>query len=221
MLPSRLTWIDETNRADHRFLAEGDRCLFLGEYFAGKSYKGGGTNQLIFNFKCPPSKAAASAGRKNWKERAINEIAAGLRATVATQENAESVTWVPIPTSKVCGHPEYDDRLIRTLWLAFTGYRPDIRLLLRQAESTDADHVSGFRITVETLYDLLAVDQTALASQPIRPGGIVLFDDVLTTGKHFKCCQHRLKEALSPETEITGLFVARRVLPNPFDDFED
>ena len=51
LLPDRLTWIDATNRDDHMFLREGDRCLFFGEYFSGKGYEGGGTNQLIFNFR--------------------------------------------------------------------------------------------------------------------------------------------------------------------------
>ena len=55
MLPERLTGIDDTNRGQHYYLEEGDRCWFIGEYFAGKGYEGGGTNQLIFNLKCKPT----------------------------------------------------------------------------------------------------------------------------------------------------------------------
>jgi predicted amidophosphoribosyltransferase len=40
---------------------------------------------------------------------------------------------------------------------------------------------------------------------------IALFDDVLTSGKHYKCCQRRLREAL-PSTPIAGVFLARRVI---------
>ena len=78
LLPDRLTWIDDTNRHQHAYLQPGDRCLFFGEYFAGKGYQGGGTNQLILNFKCKPSAAAANPARGNHKERAIASIAAGF-----------------------------------------------------------------------------------------------------------------------------------------------
>ena len=40
---------------------------------------------------------------------------------------------------------------------------------------------------------------------------VVVVDDVLTTGKHYKCCERRLREVLA-DIPIGGLFVARRVL---------
>jgi hypothetical protein len=40
----------------------------------------------------------------------------------------------------------------------------------------------------------------------------VLFDDLLTTGKHYKCCERRLREVVA-DMPVSGLFVARRVLP--------
>jgi hypothetical protein len=210
-----LTWIDETNRAGHPFLTEGDRCVFFGEYFAGKGYRGGDTNQLIFNFKCPLS---ANAGRLTWKERAIATVANGLRSAISRQ-SAEAITWVPIPPSKVVADPAHDDRLFRALNQAFNGYSADVRMLLRQTVSTNADHTSGARLTSEVLYKVLEVDHAVLAARPLRRT-LVLFDDVLTTGKHFKCCERRLREAI-PATPIIGIFVARRILSNPFDDFED
>jgi hypothetical protein len=92
--------------------------------------------------------------------------------------------------------------------------------LLRQTESTGADHnSSGERISPEALYEVMQVNLNALAAKPMHPY-VFIFDDVLTSGKHFKCCERLLREVLSPETQITGLFVARRVVPNPFADFE-
>ncbi|SRR5258706_1364355 len=219
LLPDRLTWIDLTNRDDHPFLQEGDRCLFFGEYFAGKGYQGGGTNQLIFNYKCKPSVAVTNPGRHGHKERAVASIAAGLRKALA-QQNAERITWVPIPPSKAVGHPDYDDRLVRALSAAFSGYNMDIRPLLRQTTSTEADHTSSDRLTPDMLHALLEVDVAALNSEPLRQG-LVLFDDVLTTGKHFKCCERRLREVMPVNVPIIGVFVARRILPKPACDFED
>lgn len=108
-LPDRLTWIDDTNRDQHSFLEAGDRCLFFGEYFAGRGYQGGGTNQLIFNFKTPPSIARINAHRRAYKEGAIAAIASSLRE-VLRREQIERLTFVPVPPSKTLDHEDYDDR---------------------------------------------------------------------------------------------------------------
>lgn len=219
MLPERLTSIDETNREHHVFLEQGDRCFFFGEYFARRGYRGGGTNQLIFNFKCKPSVAINNAARRAYKEQAISAAAAGLRKAMA-QENAERITWVPVPPSKVEGHADYDDRLARTLALAFSGYVADVRRLLRQTASTEADHAAGGRLTQDALQALIELDRAALNARPLRQT-IVLFDDVLTTGKHFKCCERRLREFIPSSLPIIGVFIARRILRDPAEALRD
>ena len=219
MLPERLTSIDETNREHHAFLEQGDRCFFFGEYFAYKGYQGGGTNQLIFNFKCKPSVAATNPGRRRYKEQAIEFVAAGLRRAM-TEADAESMTWVPVPPSKVAGHADYDDRLMRTLAKAFSGYNVDVRSLLRQSMSTEADHNSGSRLTPDALHALMELDIAQLNALPVGQA-IVLFDDVLTTGKHFKCCERRLREVVPANVSVLGVFIARRILPDATAEFED
>jgi hypothetical protein len=219
LLPDRLTWIDETGRDQHAFLQEGDRCLFFGEYFAGKGYQGGGTNQLMFNFKTLPSTARTHPARRSYKESAIAAVAAGLREVLG-RDQIERLTFVPIPPSKTPDHPDYDDRLTRALTMGCAGFNSDIRLLLRRLSSTESDHRTGARLTPEMLYSLLELDSAAVAAKPLREA-IVLFDDVITTGKSFKCCERRLREAIPATLPIMGLFVARRILRNPLDDAEN
>lgn len=216
LLPSRVTLVDDTNRSDHRYLEADDRCFFFGEYFARKGYEASSTNQLIFNFKCKPSIATLNAPRRTHKERAIQTIACGLRNVIA-RETSEQITWIPIPPSKANGHADYDDRLLRTLNAAFIGYSVDIRAVLRQAESTGADHSSDYRITPDALYAVMQVDHQVLNSTPVHRD-VFLFDDVLTTGKHFKCCKRRLRDVLPADHRISGLFVARRLLPDPLEE---
>jgi hypothetical protein len=211
-LPSRLTAIDETTRGDHYYLAEADRCFCFGEYFADQGWGHSPTNQLIFNYKCRPTE---NSGRLYWKEQAIATIAAGLRSAIARQE-VERHTWVSIPSSKLPDHPEYDDRIVQTLRRAFEGYNADIRELLRQSVSAGADHGSNSRITPEGLFELLVVDREAWERAP--PRSIILFDDVLTTGKHFKACERRLRQ-IDPTIPIAGIFLARRALPRHIDHF--
>jgi hypothetical protein len=217
LLPERLTWIDTTNRDEHYFLEEGDRCLFFGDFHGGKGWSGGVTNQLIMNFKRTPGEIQASANARqllHYKNTAIAEIAAALRKVFSPDALAQR-TFVPIPTSKVHGDPDYCDRLERTLNLAFRGYGADIRLALHQTASTEPDHRSGAnRISYDDLLSITEIDPTQLIT-PLR-AEVVLFDDVLTSGKHYKVAKTRILE-LFPGKSLLAIFVARCIHASPFD----
>jgi hypothetical protein len=197
LLPERLTWIDETNRQTYFFLEDDDKCLFFGEFYPSKGWSGGPTNQFIKNFKRRPDEIAESAWPaqlQNHKNRAIREVAAWLRNQIRRELVETRLTFVPIPTSKVVDHPHHCDRLERTLRQAFHGFDADIRLLLRQTVTTEADHRSGGqRIKYDNLLAITEVDPAQLQT-PVREK-IVLFDDVLTSGKHYKVAKTRIREA--------------------------
>jgi hypothetical protein len=214
-LPSRLVALDEEMRADHCFLDDADRCLCVAEYRPGRGTAANAVNLLIANLKCPPSIATIDPRRRHYKQHAIGEVARALRAAVS-RSWVEGATWIPIPTSRPPPDADYDDRLPRILRQAFAGYALDLRALLYQSEPTAADHASARRSSSAALYNLIRLDRQLLAQAPLRDR-IVLFDDVLTTGKHYKCCERRLREALGEgkalrQHEISGLFVARRIL---------
>ncbi|MGH8254811.1 MAG: hypothetical protein ACRET0_01175 [Steroidobacteraceae bacterium] len=201
--------VDVTCRPDHCFLEAADCCRFLAEYHPGRG-SGDRFRQLIADFKCPPSVAALSPARLRRKRRAVATLAQALRAALA-RSTVEAATWVPIPPSSAEGDPDYDDRLLQTLRAAFAGCDLDLRLLLRQTGNMSPDHRAGTRIPREMLYARLRLDAAALALRPLRTR-IILFDDLLVSGKHYKCCQRRLRESL-PAIPISGWFIARRVLP--------
>jgi hypothetical protein len=139
LLPDRLTKIDETNRDQYYFLGPDDRCYFFGDFFSGKGWKGGDTNQLIKNFKRTPEEIRTSAKATQlqfYKDKAITEIASALRKAFGPAGVAQR-TFIPIPPSKTPNHPDYCDRLEKTLRRAFATYDTDIRLLLRQTASTE------------------------------------------------------------------------------------
>ena len=207
LLPNRLTGIDESNVEPHHYLNADDPCYFFGEYYGQESYKGGPTNQLISNFKIKPSVAKANSSRAYHKAKALRTIAAVVRQVIP-QQNAERLTWVPIPTSKTPTHADYDTRLVDTLSLAFRHYDADIRPMLRQSRDTDADHENNLRLSKDELLGIIELNPDGPMDP--APQGIVLFDDLLTTGKHYKCCEHRLHEVF-PDTPIYGVFAARRI----------
>ncbi len=109
----------------------------------------------------------------------------------------------------------YDDRLVQVLQRMSKGYDADLREMVLQRENMAAAHESDVRPSIAELVENYCIDE-ALA-QPLRNGNLVIFDDVLTTGAHFRAAQAVLS-ARFPEANIHGLFVARRV-PNT-DDFE-
>jgi len=209
--PAALMRLDEASRADHIFLTASDRCAFLAQYCSGSGSGSEGRSaschQLIRNFKCDPSRARSDRRRGRYKREAIATLSSWLRQAVP-RRLAESCTWVPIPPSQRAEDPEFDDRLARTLQLAFKGYDVDVRSLLCQTCSTPRDHAGRVRLSEQALFEILRIDEAELTRRQVR-GRIVLFDDVLTSGKHFKCCERRLREVL-PDRPIAGVFLMRR-----------
>ena len=222
MLPDRLTRIDEVTRGTHHFLTEEDRCMYFGEFFSRKGWSAGPTNQLITNYKRTPAEIASHPKGQQFqyfKDKAIADIAAGLRAQFTPQDVATNYTFVPMPSSQIASDSGFCDRLNITLRRAFSSppyTDADIRPLLRQTRSVEADQrrASG-RISFDDLLEITEVDAAQLQT-PVR-SEIVLFDDVLTSGKHYVVAKTRIREAL-PNHPLIGLFVARANHPNPFDE---
>lgn len=204
---SSLHLLDAARRAQHCFLEGADYCRYLWDYRPGRGP--GQTQRWIHDLKCRPSQAAAWPLRALEKERALVGAAQALRRA-APRSWVEQASWCPIPPSVRPGAADYDDRLLRLLRLAFAGYDADIRPLIRQSESLPADHCRCRRISFSALYQLMSVDMVQVMKRALRRE-LVLFDDVLTTGKHFKCAQARLQERLEP-MRISACFLARREL---------
>lgn len=218
LLPDRFSRIDETNRSQHYYLSDEHSCLYLGEYFSRESYSASPTNQLVLNFKISPEKLCDTPGRIVHKGRAIAEVARAL--SCATRSSAlERYTWIPLPPSKIVGHAGYDDRGTRVLAAAFNGRGADIRSILKQTESTEGDHARANRLSYEELCAITTIDSTQLALGPVRER-IVLFDDVLTSGKHFKCGVETLRAAGLTQP-IVGVFIARSVRRDAAVEFDN
>ena len=83
----------------------------------------------------------------------------------------------------------------------------DIRELVVQIESTRAVHDSETRPSPAELESRYTIDQTLVSPTPQL---IVVVDDVLTTGAHFRAVKTVLERTF-PGVSIIGLFIARRV----------
>jgi hypothetical protein len=202
--PQRLTKIDDLARPDHFYLTPADECYFLGEYTARKGFAFSATNQLILNFKKSMNKRNSLQWR--YKEKAIEEAAAAFRASL-NSEWLDGAALVPVPPSKSKSDALYDDRVVRMVRGIRAQPALDVRELLLQRTSTVAVHDQQNRPTPEQIQANYAIDQAIC--DPV-PQVIGLFDDVLTTGAHFRAASTALQQSF-PGVKIVGLFIARRV----------
>lgn len=211
----KLQAIDDSNRAAHYYLTPQDECYFLHEFTARKGYNFSAGNQFIFNFKKSPAKRHEAQYR--YKLDAIQTAIGWYRSIFDGSDDVYTeCTLAPIPPSKVPGHPEYDDRMWQVVQGICKGKGADGRELLRQSANYDAAHLTGdggHRIKPQELRELYEVD-----AQPPK-NTVLLFDDVLSAGTHFTAAKTVIM-AKHPQVRVIGLFLARRVLPDPIDEFQ-
>lgn len=200
----RLTKIDDLTRPDHSFLTEEDSCFYLGEYTARGGYAASITNDLINNLKKPMLRRQNPAEWK-WKERAIETAAAELRRIIGADSIVRH-TFIPTPPSKIKTHPEYDDRLVQILTKMGVGLDIDVREIVYQANNMDASH-EGERASIDDLVENYRLNP--VLQHPLRNNDIVIVDDMLTTGRHFRAMSVVLRD-IYPDATIKGLFIARR-----------
>lgn len=200
----RLCEVDDLLRSDHLYLTEDDRCFFFREYTAYKGYDYSETNSLIKNFKKELDKEGTSQWK--YKGKAINKIAEEFRESLKA-EWFEKYTLVPIPPSKSKKDPLYDDRMVQVLKIFGQGLNLDIRELILQRESTPPFHQITPRPPWEYLVDNYYIDENIANPEPKK---VILFDDLLTEGAHFKAAQNVLEKRY-PGITTRGIFIARRV----------
>jgi hypothetical protein len=210
-IPTKLSQIDETTVDQHFLLRPADICFHIWEYTRRGGFNASPTNSLISNFKKKPPKLLTNPREAPWKEQAIDHSAQALRSLIKRSWIEEFGTLVPIPCSKIVGHPDHDDRLHRVLTRALAGYAADIRPLLIQTQSTTADHETSERQRFDELLAVTRIDEAIIGAGVRRQ--IMVLDDVLNSGKHFRVAQKLLGERF-PDAPIVGVFLAR-CLPDP------
>jgi hypothetical protein len=211
-LPIRLQKIDEHTRPDHWYLDQDDECYYLFEYTPRQQPPYDAINDLIFNLKKPVDRR----GRPEYyyKERDIERSGEFLRSAI-NDEWLPTAILVPIPCSKTKDHPLYDDRILQIINRMTAGLNCDIRELVFQTESLESFH-GGCRMPPHQLRQYIQMDEALCLGK--QPREVTLFDDVLTTGSHFKAIKSVIQDHW-PDVQVSGIFIARRYIPH--DDAEE
>lgn len=218
-IPRDLFIIDEANREEYTYIEAADTCFYLWERRSRLWREGQRVdfsqypvNGLVSNLQIPPSCRTGQPQRFYWKGKAIRYAASALSQLLPDYLRSDTVTFVPIPPSKVTTDLEYDDRLVQILQAVRPGLADIRELVVLDGEGFDAKQ-KGLRPADRARY--YSVDESVADPEP---DVIVLFDDVLTTGCHFKAIELVLTERF-PRVTIAGLFLARTVRPS--DDADD
>lgn len=189
----------------HFDLEESDDCYYLRDYVSGEGFQGGKTNSLIINFK----KSVEHKGKDHYqyKESAIKQIVEELVLALRENKNLDKMIFCPIPPSKQMSDPLYDDRLSKVLKMVSEHIPITFDEMLETISSHPAQHISATRLSKTELKGKIG-----LTSHSVDPTGkvVVLVDDVISNGRHFKVCSEIIKDRF-PGTRVIGLFIARRV----------
>jgi predicted amidophosphoribosyltransferase len=214
----RLQKIDEEMRELHWYLTENDTCYFLFEYTSRKGFDYNYTNQFIFNLKKSPARKGLQDYK--YKGRAIRTCSSILsHPQLFNQDWLKKGTLVPVPPSKSKAHAEYDDRLVQVLNGIARPFPVDVReLVIQNIDMVPAHLAPDERLSVEELLDAYSIQEDIADPEPTS---ILIFDDVLTAGTHYRA-MHTILSNRFPLAKIFGTFFARRVFPteSPFDPVE-
>lgn len=175
-------------------LEHDDDCYFAREYTPlGRGMNSVGT-ELVMNFKLRSTDPNFHE-RKSLKTRAAYQFAEELAVFLQRQ-----TAVCHIPTSKLRGDPDYDPRFDYVLRRLMT-LRPDVMVAtpFTIASSHTAVHSGGER-TSTACYRFLRWQGLSGTSR-----SLVIFDDVITSGSHFKACQRLVREN-APDITIQGAF---------------
>lgn len=114
---------------------------------------------------------------------------------------------MPVPPSKIKTDPMYDDRLVQILKLYCNAHESSVinyRELVLQKKSTFSYHSGGQPRDIDVLYNNYIIDSSISDINDM----IIIFDDIITTGAHYKA-MHRILSESFPDKDIKGLFLVR------------
>ncbi|MBN8538468.1 MAG: hypothetical protein J0M15_15555 [Deltaproteobacteria bacterium] len=193
--------IDSSHNLPH--IMTNDVCIYAREYKAGQGYAAGETNQLILNFKM----FVTFKGTNRWRYRDRDVRKFAEEAALNFGANS-TVAITAIPSSKAKNDPDYTNRFEDMLTHLLT-LRPNLieEWPVELIQTVQASHQAGSRNPQQ-----IQQHYRWRGFQNGVPQTLVLFDDVVTTGSHFRAMSDFIRSN-GYTGNIVGIFWARSVFP--------
>ncbi len=204
----RFIVLDEKDIHQHYFIQKEDNIIYLGLYYSREGYQGEGNN-LIYNLK----KSVDKSGSSEWqyKQGAIHSVAQKITEVMdSVSTGGGKWYWIPIPPSKLEDNPMFDDRINQILELAQSNCNNQNHIVanvIKQNVDREASSTSGNTRNVNELKGNYMMSNIPHYNPLIDE--IMIFDDVLTTGCHFKAAQRLILDN-HPNARVNGVFIVRR-----------
>ena len=196
----------DTQLHTRHYLDQDDECWYFMEHLEG-GYAASPSNQKISNLKKSITTQGTPQGA--YKQKAIEEFADDLKAVNFDKHG--DIAIVPAPTSNPRGSQNCDDRLDKVAKLLTDKY-PNLileHLIDTKVSVTPANH-GGSRnidtIKVNTVWNGFSSDEIDT---------IIILDDVITTGAHFKAWKEVIKQNYPNVKYIYGFFWAMHMWNEP------
>lgn len=192
--------------AEHFYLHWSDTCHYLMEYEAHPKQLKHSTKQLIADFKHSGAKYPYNV----LKAEAMHHLLKRFQRYILPTLDLSNSTLVPIPSSKAKDDPRHDDRMIKLLQMGCYKHEADIQELIMNKNSLPASHrQKENRPNPNTLFNNYAIDPSR--TENIK-ANIILFDDLITSGAHYRAAHRLLSKSFGSKVTIRGIFLARRKL---------
>lgn len=184
-------------------LTEDDVCFYFMEHTVG-GYAASPSNDKISNFKKPVS--ARGTGQWPHKQRAIRQFINDL-GSITFKDDQDEMMVVPGVTSKPRSDSEWDNRIDKVAeGFADKFTHLSIGKIIDTRDTVVPSSHGGDR------------DKTVIKNNTIWDGNcpesadtIIIIDDVLTTGAHFKAWQEIILENCPNVNKVIGVFWALHV----------
>lgn len=190
--------IDAVTQATIPNLTQNDQCWYARDFLRHRGFAGGETNSLILNFKKVPNTAGW-----NHRTNAVRKFADEASLLISVDREA-SLCVTAIPSSKARNHAQYDHRF-EDMFAQLKTLRPciDIQWPITCQTTTIASHQGGTRLPqgISSNYVWNGFTHTI-------PESILIFDDVLTSGAHYRAFVDFLRTN-GFTGEIFGIFWAK------------
>jgi len=183
-------------------LDENDECFYFMEHQSG-GYTASPSNNKISNFKKPIS--AKNTSQWRWKEKAISQFIDDLKSIGLNPK--DTVVIVPGATSKPRKSRDFDNRIDQVVEGFSEGNEMFRVEYLIEAKVTVVPSSHGGSRDKE---DIKSNTQWNGFKGKV-PETIIIVDDVLTTGSHFKAWKEIVQENAPEVKRIIGFFWALHV----------
>lgn len=181
-----------------------DQCLYFMEHTPG-GYQQSKSNSLISNFKKPMSRLPF----QDWvyKTTAINQFSKDL---IACLNLGNIITIIPAATSKPREHADWDNRLDQVVEKFVTQQTNGAvcEYALDSISPLTPAHAGGSRNIDEIIQN---TRWNGFIKDPSST--VLIIDDVLTSGAHFKAWKEIILRNDSRVTNVIGIFWSLHVWP--------